>query len=433
MNTQDILDQIQEAAENLRLVVEAKKDDDVEDKSDDKDVEDKSDKDVDAKDDKSDKDDTEIKDVDDEDDSDDEDEDDEKNESTSRFEAWGTQGRNETAWRRSFDSKAEMDAWLKNKEKQADHYLSGTRALKESTEKNEAVAPKQKSKGFEAHGVKGMKSTPWRKKFKSEEEFNKWMDKNEDDYEVHGTRDLDESADVFESIFDGLELSEEFKEKAITAIEMVVESRAMKLVKEFKAAKQELVESAEIEATDHKERIVDKIDGYLSHLSEEWMENNTIAVDTGIQAQLFESLIRDFGGILKKHSVSTDVFETSVMEESAQEVEALRGKLDEATVALDKANKRLGKIEREIQLAEACEGLSEMEAERLTKLASDIGSNRFGEKLEMIRESITESRTQKTLNESILDTGATVDKAAAEKYKGADPFVASLASRIKPK
>jgi hypothetical protein len=45
--------------------------------------------------------------------------------------------------------------------------------------------------GIEAYGVKGMKSTPWRKRFKSQEAFEKWLDSTEGDVEVHGTREVD--------------------------------------------------------------------------------------------------------------------------------------------------------------------------------------------------------------------------------------------------
>lgn len=42
---------------------------------------------------------------------------------------------------------------------------------------------------IEAHGVKGMKSTPWKKTFKSQKHFEEWLDKNSGDVDVHGTRD----------------------------------------------------------------------------------------------------------------------------------------------------------------------------------------------------------------------------------------------------
>ena len=41
---------------------------------------------------------------------------------------------------------------------------------------------------IEAYGVKGMKSTQWRKTFKSVEALNAWLEKH--DAEVHGTREL---------------------------------------------------------------------------------------------------------------------------------------------------------------------------------------------------------------------------------------------------
>ncbi len=41
---------------------------------------------------------------------------------------------------------------------------------------------------IEAHGVKGMKSTPWRKTFKSVEALNAWIEKS--GAEVHAVREI---------------------------------------------------------------------------------------------------------------------------------------------------------------------------------------------------------------------------------------------------
>jgi hypothetical protein len=41
---------------------------------------------------------------------------------------------------------------------------------------------------IEAYGVKGMKSTPWRKTFKSAEALNAWVEKH--GAEVHGIREI---------------------------------------------------------------------------------------------------------------------------------------------------------------------------------------------------------------------------------------------------
>lgn len=44
---------------------------------------------------------------------------------------------------------------------------------------------------MEAHGVKGMKNTPWRKTFKSHDHAREWAEKN--DADIHGTRDLEQA------------------------------------------------------------------------------------------------------------------------------------------------------------------------------------------------------------------------------------------------
>jgi hypothetical protein len=48
---------------------------------------------------------------------------------------------------------------------------------------------KPNTKKIEAYGVKGMKSTSWRKTFKSVEALNAWVEKN--DAEVYGTREAE--------------------------------------------------------------------------------------------------------------------------------------------------------------------------------------------------------------------------------------------------
>jgi len=43
---------------------------------------------------------------------------------------------------------------------------------------------------IEAYGVRGTKSKPWRKTFKSQAAFEAWLDKNAGDVEVYGTREV---------------------------------------------------------------------------------------------------------------------------------------------------------------------------------------------------------------------------------------------------
>jgi hypothetical protein len=46
---------------------------------------------------------------------------------------------------------------------------------------------------IEAYGVKGLKSKPWRKVFKSQAAFEKWLEANEGDVEVYASRVVEEN------------------------------------------------------------------------------------------------------------------------------------------------------------------------------------------------------------------------------------------------
>jgi hypothetical protein len=60
--------------------------------------------------------------------------------------------------------------------------------------KNDGTTVKAHETRIEAHGVKGMKSTPWRKEFKSEKHLDDWMTKQDGNAELHGVREMEQSA-----------------------------------------------------------------------------------------------------------------------------------------------------------------------------------------------------------------------------------------------
>jgi hypothetical protein len=85
------------------------------------------------------------------------------------------------------DSKGRSASADKHADK-AEYHHEKSLTVKEEVDLNEAGIPKNHT--IEAHGIRGMKGTPWRKTFKSHEHLSDWADKN-DSVKVHATRDLD--------------------------------------------------------------------------------------------------------------------------------------------------------------------------------------------------------------------------------------------------
>ena len=84
------------------------------------------------------------------------------------------------------DSKGRSASADKHADKAEMHHEKSL-TVKEDIDLNEAGIPKNHT--IEAHGIRGMKATPWRKTFKNHEHLSDWADKN-DSVEVHATRDL---------------------------------------------------------------------------------------------------------------------------------------------------------------------------------------------------------------------------------------------------
>lgn len=80
--------------------------------------------------------------------------------------------------------------------------------VKESQQQGVAEGSKETKVGIEAHGVRGVNSNKWKKTFKSQEAFEKWLDQNEGDVEVSGTREVNLN-DMFKESMKEAKLDEE--------------------------------------------------------------------------------------------------------------------------------------------------------------------------------------------------------------------------------
>ena len=244
-------------------------------------------------------------------------------------------------------------------------------------------------------------------------------DDNSDDEDDEDDEDEDddkknESFSV-DQIFGGEELSEEFKNKVSTLIEAVVASRVTKerkqLEEEFELATTELVQKTLTESDELKEGLVEKIDGYLDYVVEQWMENNELALERGIRGELFESFMNGMKNLFEEHHVNVSDEQLDVIQEMRSDMEELTNRLDEMTEQNVELKQVFKEVERQSQIAEAVEGLSDLDAEKFKTLAEELvfdDGETFARKLEVVRENFFQKTETKKLNEGILDTEAEI-------------------------
>lgn len=242
-------------------------------------------------------------------------------------------------------------------------------------------------------------------------------DNSDDEEDDEDDEEDDEKNESFsaDQIFDGEDLSEEFKNKVSTLIEAVVASRVAKerkqLEEEFELASTELVQKTLTESEELKEGLVEKIDGYLDYVVEQWMENNELALERGIRGELFESFMTGMKNLFEEHHVNVSDEQLDVIQEMRSEMEELTNRLDEVTEQNVELKQVFKEVERQSQIAEAVEGLSDLDAEKFKTLAEELvfdDGETFARKLEVVRENFFQKTETKKLNEGILDTEAEI-------------------------
>lgn len=204
------------------------------------------------------------------------------------------------------------------------------------------------------------------------------------------------------SLFEGEELTEEFKSKVTAVFEAAVEARVKQ---EVEAIAEELVDHSLNESEQLKEGLVEKIDGYLDYVVEQWLQQNELALDRGIKADIFESFIAGMKDLMESHYIDVPEEKFDLMEEVDAKAKTLESKLDEAIAENAALKAQLKEIEKQSAIDEATEGLSELEAERFKLLAEELAyddAESFAEKLSVVKENFAKAPKQKTIVESVV-------------------------------
>lgn len=193
------------------------------------------------------------------------------------------------------------------------------------------------------------------------------------------------SEDV-DALMNGEELSEDFRAKATTIFEAAVITRVKEEVsyieEQFDIQLQEQVESI-------KEGLIEKVDGYLNYVVEQWMEQNELALESGIKSEIVENFISGMKGLFEQHYIDIPEEKYDVLGDMEVTIASLEEKLNEQVESAVALTQELNSIKRENVIAEAANGLADTDAEKFQALAEELtfeDAESFSSKLQTIRE-----------------------------------------------
>jgi hypothetical protein len=204
------------------------------------------------------------------------------------------------------------------------------------------------------------------------------------------------------NLFEGEELSEEFKAKATAVFESAV---ALRVKQELAELQEGFEQQIVTESVELKESLVDKVDGYLDYMVEQWMEKNELAINRGIKTEILESFVTGMKGLFESHYIDVPDEKYDLVEAKQEEVQTLEQRLDEQTEVIISLQQQIKEINRQIQIDEACRDMADTDAERFRQLAEELtftDSDEFQGKLSAIVESYFQATPVKSAKAKVL-------------------------------
>jgi SHS2 domain-containing protein len=257
-------------------------------------------------------------------------------------------------------------------------------AKEESEYDDEVVAEAAEEEEKEKGKDEGGKHKEGKHK-KGKEEPGEGADE-EDDEDGMKKEEFDIEEDI-NALIAGEELSEEFQEKARTIFEAAIKTKVAEIKEQLESAYEEqLIE----ELTTIKSELVERLDAYLEYAADEWMQENTLAIESGLKTEMTESFLQGMKGLFEDHYVTIPEERYDVIENMVDKLDEMETKLNEQIEKNIALNKRLAESVTDVIFAEVSEGLALSQKDKLASLAENVefdGEANYREKLVTLRNS----------------------------------------------
>ena len=198
--------------------------------------------------------------------------------------------------------------------------------------------------------------------------------------------------DDINALIAGEQLSEDFQEKARTIFEAAINSK-VSIIKEDLEAEYAKVLQEEIDST--KIQLTERVDSYLEYVAGEWLEENSLAVEQGLKAEMSESFLTGMKSLFEEHYVSIPEDKYDVLESMVNKLDDMEEKLNEQIDKNVALNKRLAESKSDGILSDVSEGLAVTQKDKLASLAESVefeSESDYREKLVTLRNSYFPTR-----------------------------------------
>jgi hypothetical protein len=175
------------------------------------------------------------------------------------------------------------------------------------------------------------------------------------------------------TMFEGMDLSEEFTSKVTLVFEAAVNEAATKRSDTMVAEKVEALTLQMQESADETvANIVENLDSYLDYVVEEWMTENNLAIEAGIKVEMAESLMDGLATLFEEHNIEINEDTIDVVAGLEEEVAELKAGANKAITENVTLAKEIASLKASAAFEEMTEGLTLTQVERLKVLSEKL-------------------------------------------------------------
>ena len=182
-------------------------------------------------------------------------------------------------------------------------------------------------------------------------------------------------------------LSDEFKQKTAVIFESALKSKLYEEVERIESAYEERL-AEEIVA--QRDELVEKVDSYLNYVVENWMEENRVAIQSGLRTEIAENFMESLKGLFVESYVDVPESKVDLVDDLADQVAELEESLYDTTANAIELSEEVELLKRFAIISEAVHDLADTQVEKFETLVEDLDfedEDSFAQKVSTIKES----------------------------------------------
>lgn len=180
----------------------------------------------------------------------------------------------------------------------------------------------------------------------------------------------------------------------------------------------------------NREELEQRLDAYLDYVVEQWMEDNQLAVDSGIRAELAESFLQGLHTLFAEHYVNVPEDKTDVVEEISNENVNLRNQLNNAINQVTNFKQQMQEMMISNLVSEQSYDLTAVQRDKLNSLVEAMTFDTMEEAAETIGVLKEQYFGEPTTTELNFDDDDVLNEEVDDTVKISDPTMRSYYSSL---